>query len=325
MAVRGQSRNRGARMLSVIIPCHSTPVTAEMVGQQVWYTVASALSNLELLGLPYEIVIVMNGEYPMAASLTHEHSTVKIIFAGANVDSPQAARRLGVQSSLGEILFFLDAHVVIPPNFFNTILYDMREVGADFMGAAHRFIGQNFYAHRIAWDDYLWGSEILYNPVDGDRPAKVALHPHGAFAIRREAYDAIGGYWDGIKGFGGEEPQLCFKLWMFRKTCWVTPRTYHWHWLAPGSRRGPEIFSDRRFVRNFLALAAAYSDEKQVRASYEAFQRVNWQGRSLYPCLVEEILADPEVARERESVLLNGEYKNLRELRVMFDCESVLN
>lgn len=312
-------------MLSVVIPCHSTPAISETVGQQVWYTTASAISNLEILGEPYEIVIVMNGEYPMAASLTHDHSAVKIIFAGASVDSPQTARHLGVQSSRGDVLFFLDAHVVLPPEFFSRILEDMRATSADFIGAAHRFIGSNFYAHRIAWNDYLWGGEILHEPPNGDRPVKVAVHPHGAFAITREAYDAVGGYWGGIKGFGGEESQLCYKLWLLGRTCWVTPRTYHWHWLSPGSRRGSEIFNDRRFVRNFLALAGAYSDERQVRESYAAFQRVNWGGRNLYPGLVEEVLADPTVIHERDKVCSYGKYKNLRELREIFNVTGVLN
>jgi glycosyltransferase involved in cell wall biosynthesis len=312
-------------MISVIIPCHATPENSLIVGQQLWYTVASAISSLEVCGEPYEILVILNGEHPQQASLMHQADSIKAIYCGKEIDSPQAARHLGFQKAKGDVLFSLDAHIIVPTNFFRQILDDMKDTGADFMGAAHRFLLPNSYGNRVDWGAYLWGGESIFVPPRGDKPFKTALHPHGAFAITREAYFDVGGYWLGLHGFGGEESQLCFKLWLMGRTCWATPRTHHWHWLSPMDRRNRGVFEDENFVRNFLIVAAAYSDEKQVRDSYDGMLNFHWGNLSKFPMAVQDALCDPEVKKEREFIAENGKYKNLMELREMFNVSGVLN
>ncbi|MFZ1009252.1 MAG: glycosyltransferase, partial [Candidatus Sulfotelmatobacter sp.] len=185
-----QSLKGANHLVSVIIPCHSSARNSAAVGEEVWYTVSSTISALEETQLEYEVIIILNGEYPITASLMHDARGVKTVFAGPQYNSPQAARHLGVQQSSGDPIFFLDAHVVVPPNFFRQIVADMEEVGADFMGTPHRFLGETWYGCHVAWDEYLWGNRTLQVPPLG--PGKLfqaAIHPHGAFAMRRASYE----------------------------------------------------------------------------------------------------------------------------------------
>lgn len=312
-------------MISVVIPCHATRANAAAVGQQLWYTVASVISALEQSGIAAEIIVVANGEHPDQAKLMHAAESCRVYFCGKDIDSPQSARHFGFLAARGEILFSLDAHVIVPSNFFRQILDDMADTGADFMGAAYRSMLPKTYANRVDWGAYLWGGESIFEPPRGDNPFKTAVHPHGAFAITRNAYFGVGGYWRALRGFGGEESQLCFKLWLMGRTCWATPRTHHWHWLTPLETRHPEVFASESYARNFLMVAAAYSDERQVRDSYFALQMFHWGNVSKFPMLVQDVLADHDAFVERSAVFAAGKYENLRQLREMFNAEGVLN
>lgn len=313
-------------MISVIIPCHSTPEKADGVSKELWFTVASIISVLEHSEIEYEIIVVLNGAYPVVASLLHEQGRAKAIFAGPAYESPQAARHLGLERTSGDVVFFLDAHVVIPPDFFRQVLSDMDEVGADFMGTGHRWLGPTWYGAKVAWDEYLWSHETTsVQPCGNGKLWRAALHPHGAFAVRRESYDRAGGYWQALKGFGGEESQLCFKFWMMGLSCWVTPRTYHWHYLLPGGRRDGSLFRDENFARNFLLVAAAYGGDEQFERSYNSMKILHWANEEPFPMMRQQVLCGKELRAEREMIAREAKYKSLAELREFFNETGVMN
>lgn len=314
-------------MISVVIPVYSTRKTSEQVGEEVWYTVASVVSDLERTGAPYEIALILNGEYPMNAALMHEADMVKPVFCGPHINSPQAARNVGAEQTSGETIFFLDSHVIVPPGFFKQMQDDLDETGAAFMGTGHRWLGsKKFYGCRIAWEEYLWSRETMNVPPLGEGKLwKTAIHPHGAFAVRRKAYDDIGGYWQALRGFGGEESQLCLKMWMMGYECWATPRTYHWHWLPPGGRRTSDLFRDENFARNFLLVAAAYGDAARVKQSHDSMEMLHWGNIDIFPMMQQQVLNSPEVETERSLIAERAKYKSLAELRTMFDRNDVLH
>lgn len=312
-------------MISVVIPCHTTPETADRASEGLWYTVAAAASALEDTGKEHEIVAVLNGQYPIPAGLLHDHTHIRAVFCGPGVQSPQAARHAGLRYTSGEHVFFLDAHVIVPPDFFDVVLDDMAETGADFMGTGHRFLGPTFFGCRVAWNEYLWCRKVLYEPPRGSRkPWRAAVHPHGAFCVRRSAYADAGGYWLALKGYGGEETQLCFKLWLTGRSVWVTPNTYHWHWLPPQGRHDTRTFRDEQFARNFLLIAAAYGDVERVRASYRSLSALYWNLEDHFPEMIESVLSSPEVEAER-AVVQEGPFKNLDELRQLFRAEGIVD
>jgi hypothetical protein len=310
--------------VSVVIPCYSDPAIENKAGEELWYTVCAAHSALEFSGMDFEIIPVMNGVYPMPANCQHVGERIKTIYCGTGVESPQAARDAGMRHAEGEFVFFLDAHVVVPPNFFTVILEDMVKNDADFMGTPHRFLGPTYYGAKVAWHEYLWCRDIIRVPPRGAEPWRAAVHPHGAFCMRRSAWERAGGYWKALKGWGGEETQLCLKLWMMGLSVWVTPRTYHWHWLPPAARRTADIFSQPHFARNFLLIAAAYGDEARVRKSYESLSMLYWGLQNKYPEMIAEVLDSSAVKREK-AVVQAGAFKNIDELRGYFRSEGIVD
>jgi glycosyltransferase involved in cell wall biosynthesis len=307
-------------MISLVIPSRG-----ESLG--LWATVASAKSDLLASGEPFEIIAVVNGEPPGIASWMLREDFCRIIYSAAS--SPQEARHQGLLQAKSDFVFFADAHCVFPPRWFLSMREEADRSGTDAIFGGTRFLSGATYGMRLGWREYLWGSDVIYEKHlkahSGELPAPIAIIGHGAFGIRKRAYLESGGYWLALRGFGGEETQLNLKLWMMSFRCHVTPRCYHWHYSMPGERRGPELFNGRQFVRNFLMIAAAYGGPERVQKSHHSFCVHYWKNEDLYPGICEEVLSDPAVAEERAFVDANCRYKNLEELRAMFDAEGVIH
>ena len=303
-------------MISIIIPSRNE-------SSALWATIASARADLETSPLEWEIIAVVSQPFPPLVYHIAREDMATVVFADAL--SPQAARHEGVARSKGETIFFLDAHVIVPDGFFCQMLGDMKRTGAAMMHSPHRFLGRTAYGFRVGWDEYLWSTETIREAPAGSNPYKVAIMGHGACAIRRDAYLKAGGYWQELKGFGGEETQLNLKLWLMGMQCWATPRTHHWHYLPQGERHNETLFRDRDFVRNYLMIAAAYAGVNQVISSYDALRRLHWGGENLYPEIVAPILASDAVNKERKFIEEHGKYKSIDALREMFVREGVVN
>lgn len=286
-----------------------------------WSTVASAVEALQYSELSYEIIVVADGTAPDIAAYLHRSKLCSVIYA--NAGSPQAARHIGACEAQGDVLFFADAHVLFPEGFFWDVLEDMRKTCADLMHTPHRFLGNTFYGFHVDWNGYLWSAQNVNGPVT--ESFKIAVAGHGAFAIRKDSYLKAGGYWQALKGFGGEETQLNFKLWLMGMTCWMTARTYHWHWMPPAGRHTDAMFRDKDFVRNFLMVAAAYGGPEQLERSYRAFVLQHWEFKKLYHELMSEVWCSNAVCEERAFIAEHCNYETVHGLREMFIREGVVN
>ena len=301
-------------MISIVIP------SREPDEALIWATLTSAISDLRASDIEYEILLVLCGpKFPDIAKHIARHGLAKVAYT--NADSPQVARHIGISTAKGDTVFCLDAHVVVPPGFFRRVLEDMQATGADLMHTPYKFLQAVSYGYRVAWGAYLWSAEALRQPPSAS-PFKIAVAGHGAFAVRKESYKRAGGYWLGLRGFGGEEVQLDFKFWLSGMTCWMTPRTYHWHFVANPQRHTEELYKERNFVRNFLLVAAIYGGAEQVEKSYAAMRGRCWGWQDLYPELKEEVLHDAE--EERGRVAATG-IDSIPALREFLNAEGVAN
>lgn len=305
--------------ISVIIPSRGER-------ELLWATYAAARADLEASGLDFEIVPVINGpKVSDIAGLLHQSGEVNCIFAGEGVDSPQAARNLGAQHASGEVLFFLDSHVIVAPGFFWQMLSDMRGYDADLLHSPHRFLGKAFYGFRVDWDGLLWSKETLYAPQNGALPFPIALAGHGACCVRRKAFETVDRYWKELKGFGGEETQLNLALWMCGFSCWMTPRTHHWHWLPGAERHGPEMFTSENFILNFLHLAYVFGGARQIDLAQKALRGKPGADGAQISALHEETMKSEALQRRCEWLGEHAKFSSLAALRAMFAARGVVH
>lgn len=228
-------------MISVIIPSRGESA-------MLWTTVASAKNALEKdFAGAYEIIVVMNEprgkEFPPIGFAMKTADFCEVIFS--NVDGPAGARNLGYQYARGDFLFFVDAHCLFPEDFFLKLKGFSDESGADAVFGGTRFIRETTFGCKVGWDDILWGRDLY--PEDSKDPFPVVSAGHGAFGITRAAFADAGKYWEALRGWGGEEPQLNLKFWMMGKAAWIEPRVRHWHFM-PNKRHMAEEQKDRKSV-----------------------------------------------------------------------------
>lgn len=306
-------------MISVIIPSRGESVA-------LWATVASAHGELELSGLDFEIIVVLNEpegvDFPPIGATLKVSEICQVVYA--KVDGPAGARNVGFKYSKGDFLFFADAHCVFQRGFFETLLDESLALGADAVFGGTRFVRDVTYGCKVGWQEILWGCDVLDKPSDG-KPFPIVAVGHGAFGMAREAFVGCGMYWEALRGWGGEEPQLNFKLWMMGYRAFMIPQTYHWHYTPLGERRSFDgVYRDRNFVRNFLLVAAAYGGDDEARRVYDSFELYYWKSETLHREVLDEVLASSEVAAERTFIAARGKHKNLAELREMFEREGVV-
>lgn len=242
--------------------------------------VAAALDSLRSSddgAEPSEIVLVLNSDEP--GSTTVQRPSVRTVEPSRNLGVP-GGRDLGVQQTTADIIGFLDDDAVLSPGAADRIteLFTRRpDVGA----ISLRLVDENGETSR------------RHVPRRGStgvgESGDVALFLGGASAIRRAAYDAVGGYFTELH-YGHEELELSWRLvdggwsihyladvtvfhpraeisrhgdgWRLtgRNRVWVARRTLPWPiavvhvavWLALGLRRAP-AGCRRDYVRGWLS------------------------------------------------------------------------
>lgn len=172
------------------------------------------------------------------------------------------------------------------------------------------------------WDGYLWGAHL--ETPQSESPYPVALGAHGAFAVRRTAFEEVGGYWLWLEGFGGEEVELNLKMLLLGKSIWLTPRATHFHYLARDARRvQDELYVQPDLVRNVFGVCYVYGGMEQLQRAYNSFRLDRWDMRPLFPELLTAIPRDPEVRAQSALIWSRSKYRNLAELRAALDAQTL--
>lgn len=140
------------------------------------------------------------------------------------------ARRVGVEHSTGDILFFSDAHCIIGKNSLTGMYKYYTENLDKLHGTMHLPLTYKILEHR----------KLIYKPIievengllhyqfstfrDADEPYEVPVMSTCGMIIQREIYDKIGGYPEELGIWGGGEnfinyvlPTLGYKKWVYPK------------------------------------------------------------------------------------------------------------
>lgn len=92
-------------MISIIIPAYNEETLLAA-------TVRAARDAADPLGAPYEIIVVDDGSTDRTADIAREHGARVV---GVNLRNIGAARNAGARAAVGELLVFVDADTLVPP------------------------------------------------------------------------------------------------------------------------------------------------------------------------------------------------------------------
>lgn len=225
-----------------------------------WMTLASCESTLALgpEKPSYRYIIVENGnpdhdetsnnvsKYLEKSGIPHDW-----IFVSEPM-SPPSARNHGVSLGKAPLIFFLDNHCIVEPGYFSNAMRTFNYFNADAVHSVSKFFigSQARHEYRLTLERNFWGYQL--GEARDRYPYKIAAAGHGGWAVRRSVWEELGGYWDGFKGYGGEEMYFELLMALTDKRNFLDPEMVHWHYAG---KRDYEQETGIEFIKNMMMSA----------------------------------------------------------------------
>jgi hypothetical protein len=242
-----------------------------------WLTIESCQMALQHSGLTYEFVVVVNGEKELSLDLqAQKHWLTKagllqdFVHVPENL-SPPSARQIGTWSANGKYLFFLDNHCLVEHSYFTRAVESMKKHNIGVLHSTTKFwTGDDiFYEYHMAFKRHFWVDKCREDAVSSTDPYQVGVAGHGGFAVTREVWDKVDGYWMGFEGYAGEEPYFDLKCWRLGIPVWIDPLMVHRHWA--GKRSYNRHYTDD-YITNLLMAAHMIGGEKWLYDVSDSFR-----------------------------------------------------
>jgi LPS sulfotransferase NodH/GT2 family glycosyltransferase len=249
--IRVMGESARAPHISVVVVSHNE-------GEHLQCTVESLLASLPPTG---EVVVVDD------LSTDGSADGLKLRYRQVSIYRPQErlgvarGRNFGAHRARGEVLVFSDAHVDVPVNWSQPCLDTLTGPRIGVVAPAISAAGapdQKGYggywadASSLRWR---WGS------WQGADPHPVPLVCGCFMAMRRETFDAVGGFDGGFVLWGQEDAELSIRLWTFGYTCLLVPTVAVSHLFRPTH---PYHITWETVLHNMLRLAVVHFRQERI-------------------------------------------------------------
>jgi GT2 family glycosyltransferase len=132
------------------------------------------------------------------------------------------SRNLGAAHATGDVLVFSDGHVRTEPGWLEPLAEDLSVPG---VGAVAPVIsnmrGDGAPGYGFTWRSPTLTTAWITRPAEAPRAAPMLC---GCFlAVRRDAFERLGGFDPGLTLWGMEDAELCLSVWRLGLECRVVP------------------------------------------------------------------------------------------------------
>jgi len=158
-----------------------------------------------------EFIVVDDGSTDRSMRFLRRHRDVRVIRSeGIGVAN---ARNLGASHATGDAILFCDAHMYVPSRWHRALLEPLESPS---VGAVAPGIYSVTEPRRLGFGLYLAGPDLQarWKPKPGNRPSPVPILPGCFLAMRRDVFAATGGFDPGMRQLGGNDNELCLRLWL---------------------------------------------------------------------------------------------------------------
>lgn len=243
-------------LTSVVIPSFNE-------GDKLRLTVESLLLNTTG---PVEIIVVDNGSTDHSSDfLLGDHDPRVTLVHSEERLGVVGARHAGAARAQGEILVFSDAHMLYPEGWLEPLLAELvGDVGLVGPGITIWGEPDGACAAGSTWTDMRLDAVPLVS--DDNNPTDVGVVGGGCHVFRRELFEQLGGYDEGMVDWGMEDQELCVRLWTLGHRVRVVPAVRVQHYF----REFVAYASWPHVTYNKLRLAFAHFSEARITRCIQA-------------------------------------------------------
>ena len=274
-------RKVGFMSISVVVPTHDE-------GEMLRTTVTALLASLPA---DAEVVVVDDQSSDDSTKGLDAVPRLRVIRPPGRI-GVAAARNLGAHAAAGSLLVFSDAHVEPDADWAGHFERALADPSVGAVGPAMVAMGSPSDAgYGRRWKDAALNAQWM--PRRAAYPYPVPMLGGGFLAMRREVFEQTGGFDTGLLLWGGEDLELCARLWMLDYACLVLPAVRVAHLFRT---RSPYPVPWELVLHNLLRIAC-------VHFSDPALTRVvtSLRGHPAFPAALVRLL-DSDVWTRRESV-----------------------
>lgn len=239
-----------------------------------------------------ELVVIDDGSTDGCADFLRVGRS-RVMFRRTDRQGAARARNLGGRTARGSFLLFADAHVT--PEHHDWWPPLCRALARPEVGAVAPAISvegqREVKGYGLALDDVTLGATWL--PRMGTAPYVVPVLPGGFLAMRRDVFDRVSGFDDGLLKFGFNDAELSLRLWLLGYQLLVVPEVAIAHHFR---RTSPYRQDGAAFVHNRLRTAHVHLNDARL-------QRVIDQARTRPGFAAAMALANPDELAARRAAL----------------------
>lgn len=215
----------GIEVSVIIRTCNEWPLVAS--------TIHAYVEDLELSGIPYEIIVATNKCTDDTPDILLDKYR-RWVRAGLlrvvefnDRNSHWGAANAGIAAAVGKYIVISDGHMSIRYGTMARLLNGAKEHGGIWFGAEQQWNDTTIktYQYDLKLWTCFWGYRCRSQPPgNNDKPYKIAMAPHCLLLVSRDEIDRYGAYSPPFATYGGGEPYLCLKWWMMGSSCWIDPQ-----------------------------------------------------------------------------------------------------
>jgi glycosyltransferase involved in cell wall biosynthesis len=242
-------------------PTVTTSVSAVIVshneGELLRSTVDSFLGSSSHLD---ELVVVDDRSTDESTAFLEEDYEGVVLLRTEEQLGISRARNYGARHSKGDVIVFSDAHVEVSDDWLSPLLAALADpdVGEVAPGVGY-LDGRPGIGYGFSWASPSLEMAWLYG--DASRTHDVPFICGCFLALRREVFEATGGFDEGMYRWGFEDSELSLRIWLAGYRCQSAPASFIRHQFRSDFPYGVDRSG---VVYNALRLATVHFDEPAI-------------------------------------------------------------
>jgi GT2 family glycosyltransferase len=221
-------------------------------------------------------------------------------------------RNLGGRAATGDVIVFSDAHVDTRPGWSEPLYAAAQKPSVGEVGPAVGLLGTpHMKGYGFTWRDA--SLKMHWLDKQGDTPYAVPFLCGCFVAMRRDVFDSIGGFDEGLIRWGSEDAELSLRLWRLGYECHVVPGSHVGHLFR---KRFPYDVRWDTTLHNTLRLAAIHFGQRALSRVIDHYRTQAGFARAF------SLLVDGDVWQRRET-MLSAAVRDVGWLGARFGLEAI--